>query len=152
MEMKSEKLTIHDVIQKECGISLNKNVRTMISSPLRSDGDPSFRVFPPEADGTCNGAYDFGTGKSYTPYSLIKELYDYSPADTFEHIRNEYGVDYNPEVSVDYIGDIKDKIDTITANDFVINNKRVKAIEIAINKYLKGDRSVMEILVEKSLI
>jgi len=147
------KLTIFGVLREECGIELDPNIHHLISSPLRSDSNPSFRVYPIDKDGTDRGAYDFGTGKSYTPYSFIKEYHNYqSPSEVYEHIRNTYGIEYNPEYTRNnLIASMKSKINIVATSNWITNNKRIKAMELAIITYNKGDQSVINKIISHIL-
>ena len=150
-------LLIHDVLEKECNIQVDQDTPRLISSPLRSDSSPSFRVFPPELDDNgklvCNGAYDYGKGKAYTCYSFIKEYHGFeTKREVLDHIKETYGI--TMDVSFEESKkdkDLLDKIIIIANSEFINNNKRVKALEKSIVTYYRGNTSTMDTIIERSL-
>jgi len=151
-------LLIHEVLEKECNIQVDQDTPRLISSPLRSDSSPSFRVFPPEFDDNgglvCNGAYDYGKGKSYSCYSFIKEYHQYeTKREVLDHIKEVYGITMDvtfEESKKDK--DLHDKIQIIANSRFINNNKKIKALEKSVVTYYRGNSAQMDLIIEKSLI
>ena len=97
-----------EITNNDLGISTIGANDITVSSPFRDDSNPSFRCYV-TSDG---GFYDWGTGKSYTPVSLIMELYDIPYRDAVSYINVNYGININNKM-VDEDNKLSDKIKII---------------------------------------
>ena len=87
-----------EIVSNELGIDVPNWRDYTISSPFRRDSNPSFRIYTPKDENDLGSAYDFGTGKAYTPVSFIMELLNLSYQEAVEYIYTHYGVQLNNEL------------------------------------------------------
>lgn len=77
-----------DIWEKELGIiRSNKN----ISSPFRTDKNPSFRVKASKTSGIYIGT-DYTTGETYTPFTFIAKLYNLEFKNVINKIAWDFGL------------------------------------------------------------
>ena len=83
-----------EIVRNELGIDIPQYRDVTISSPFRSDSNPSFRIYAPKEDDPYDfgSAYDFGTAIAYTPVSFIMELKGMSYSEAVEYIASTYGI------------------------------------------------------------
>lgn len=80
------------IVNQELGLNVPEWRDYTISSPFRSDSNPSFRIYVPKDENDLGSAYDFGTGKAYTPVTFIMELKGMTYNEAIEYIYSNYGV------------------------------------------------------------
>lgn len=152
------RLSIPDILQQECGMNIRENDSSVVSSPFRSDNSPSFRIYyhPEEDDGKSEisreySCFDWGTGQSYNPISLIHELRGHdSWGQTFDYIRENYGVSLSKSEQ-SYDNKLPESIRLIMSSVY-LNKDTAPKIEQAILSFLgRNDKPMNDLLANTEL-
>ena len=152
-----KQLSLLDVIFQETGISVQENVSSIISSPMRRDSSPSFHCYyhPDQNDNNTSSisyeysGYDWGTGKSYNPVSFIHELKGFDNwGETFNYIHQHYGVQVK-NTEARYDNQLPELILILTSS-VEITRDNSPELEIAILQFLKKDKAPLDNFLSKS--
>jgi len=145
-----KKLLLVDVINNELNMDLPYHTDVSISSPFRSDSNPSFRIYTTDENGEDRGAYDWGTGKGYNVVSFIMELYDYSYGEALDYISNVYKVNMGNPTRVERDGGLLSFVKAIHSKTKNKESKKLtRAIELSILSYIQGKPEIMHRLLSK---
>ena len=135
-------LSLLDVLEVELGIS-TRQVPFSIPCPFHNDEDPSLRVYPQSDDG-YGSFYCWGCGKFGTAVDFVRFYRNLGWWDAIHYIREKYGVDVSErghQKFKDYL--LSDYLKSLLTTDtrFLTEPRFIKALEISILRYLKGDQS-----------
>ena len=145
-----KKLLLVDVINNELNMDLPYDREITISSPFRSDSNPSFRIYGTDENGNDRGAYDWGTGKSYNIISFIMELHGYSYGEALDYIADVYKINIGKSKKIERDNGLPSFIKTIHSKTKNKKSKKLtRAIELSIIAYLQGKPEIMHALLSK---
>jgi len=124
------------IAEGELGVTSTGAYDITVSSPFRNDSNPSFRCYLSK-DG---GFYDWGSGQSYTPVSLVMALKGMSYNEAIDYIRVYYGVDLSTHDRESSDAGISSKLKILKHNGY----SDYKQLERCIARYFKGDTACLD--------
>ena len=146
-EQTETSITLTDVINHEMNESYSNEINYLISSPIRRDGTPSFRLYS-----NGGGAYDFGTGKSYNIFSFIHDLYKHQNwGETIEYVQNTYKISYSKEQYEGTNNALTELMKIIVNSNYANTVPKIKQLELAIMSFVKGDEVKIRDIVDSML-
>lgn len=142
-----QSITLTDIINNEMNENYSNDINYLISSPIRRDGTPSFRLY---SDG--GGAYDFGTGKSYNIFSFIHDLYKHQNwGETIDYVQNTYGISYSKEQYEGNNNALTELMKIIVNSNYANTIPKIKKLELAIMAFVKGEEELIRDIVDSLL-
>ncbi len=149
--MSTPKLSIPDVLYRECGVTIQEHTSSVISSPLRRDSSPSFRIYhhpQEELENKSNvdmeySTFDWGSGTTYNALSLLHALKGHDNwYETYEYVRNNYGISIGKSEQ-NFENKLPEAIKLIQRS-IPFNKQTSLQIEDAIMSFLRRDPSKMD--------
>lgn len=143
----NQSITLTDVINNEMNENYSNDINYLISSPVRRDSTPSFRLY--SGDG---GAYDFGTGKSYNIFSFIHDLYKHETwKETIDYVQNTYGISYSKEQYESNNNTLTELMKIIINSNYADTIPKIKRLELAIMAFVKGEERLIRDIIDSLL-
>jgi len=136
------------IVSDELGEEIPEWRDYTISSPFRSDSNPSFRIYKPKDENDFGSAYDFGTGKAYLPTTFLMELKGFSYQEAVEYIYTNYGIQFSNNTQakdtkitelIKLFRSFNLKIPPLVIEKLIINtayNKSTREINTIVESYL----------------